>query len=192
MQLRLTAVVVGMAGAALLGAYATASSKSAPPLNDFVIDGKAVAQRFPAGPSITFRYPSNWDVTTRRIDDVLDPRTLFAAATYRIPGRPRDDCDGTHARGRPRDGAFVLVKETLDKSSLHRSLPRLSDKPRHFRLPADGRAGCLPPASVAYRFRVAQRAFYVWISVGPKASPETRDAVRAFLDSIWIARYPAP
>ena len=90
-----------------------------------VIDGRSIARRFPHGPSISFRYPANWHVTRHRLDNVFDPRTLFAVATYRLRHRPVDDCDGTHARGRPADGAFVLVKEVLDGASLRRSLPRL-------------------------------------------------------------------
>jgi hypothetical protein len=103
-----------------------------------------------------------------------------------------DDCDGTRARGRPADGAFVLVKEVLDGASLRRSLPRLGTRPKHFRLPTHGQAGCLEPPSVAYQFRVAKRAFYVWISVGRRASPQTRAALRRALDRMWIARYAKP
>jgi hypothetical protein len=154
------------------------------------IDGRSIARRFPPGPSIAFRYPSNWHLTTRRLDDVLDPRTVFAVSTYRLRVGRLDDCDGTHARGRPSDGAFVLVKELLDGASLGRSLPRLRARPRHFRLPTSGRAGCLAPRSIAYQFRVAKRAFYVWISIGPKASAQTRAALEALLDGMWIARYP--
>jgi hypothetical protein len=89
-------------------------------------------------------------------------------------------------------GVFALVKEVLDGASLRRSLPRLPTKPRPFQLPKSGRAGCLPPASVQYQFRVAQRAFYVWISIGPKASAKTRAAAARLLDGMWIAPYRRP
>jgi hypothetical protein len=161
-----------------------------------VIDGRSIARRFPRGPSISFRSPANWHVTTRRLDDVLDPHTLFAVSTYKLPTGRRDDCDGTHAQGRPADGAFVLVKEVLDGASLKRSLPRLPTRPRHFRLPTrrTGRAGsgCLKPLSLLYEFRVARRAFYVWLSIGPKASPPTRAAMADLLDGMRIARYATP
>ena len=120
---------------------------------------------------------------------MIDPHTLFAVATYRLPRRPVDDCDGTRARGRPADGAFVLVKEVLDGASLRRSLPRLPVRPSHFRLPTHGAAGCLPARSVQYQFRVAKRAFYVWISVGSRASAGTRAALTRLLDRMRIARY---
>jgi hypothetical protein len=164
----------------------------APKLARFVINGQSIAQRFPHRPSVAFRYPSNWQVTTRRLDDVLDPHTIVAVANYKLRPGLRDECDGTHARGRPSDGVFVLVKEVLDRASLRRSLPRLHPKPRHFRLPTSGGAGCLAPPSVAYQFRVAERAFYVWISVGPKASAKTRAALTSLLDGMRVATYPTP
>jgi hypothetical protein len=157
-----------------------------------VIDGHSIARRFPPGPSIAFRYPANWYVTRRRLDDVFDPRTLFAVSTYKLPTGGIDDCDGTHARGRPADGAFVLVKEILDGASLRRSLPRLKARPTHFRLPTHGQAGCLAPPSAAYQFRVGKRAFYVWLSVGRRASTSTRAALTRVLDRMRIVRYAAP
>jgi hypothetical protein len=157
-----------------------------------VIDGRSIARRFPHGPSVVFRYPANWHVTRRRLDNVFEPRTLFAVSTYELPRGPVDGCDGTRAGGRPADGAFALVKEDLDGASLRRSLPRLSKRPKHFRLPTSGGAGCLARPSTLYEFRVAKRAFYVWVSVGRRASPETRAALSRLLDRMRIARYAAP
>jgi hypothetical protein len=154
-----------------------------------VIDGRSIARRFPHGPSIVFRYPANWYLTRQRLDNVVDPHTLFAVSTYDLPAGKLDDCDGTRARGRPADGAFVLVKELLDGASLRRSLPRLPSRPSRFRLPTHGRAGCLAPPSVLYQFRAGKRAFYVWISVGERASARTRAALAGLLDRMWIARY---
>jgi hypothetical protein len=157
-----------------------------------VIDGRSIARRFPPGPSIVFRYPANWHVTRHRLDNVVDPRTLFAVSTYKLPRRGLDSCDGTHARGRPADGAFVLVKEILDGASLRRSLPRLPTRPRRFPLPTHGQAGCLAPPSAAYQFRVGKRAFYVWLSVGRRTSASTRAALTRLLDRMRIVRYAAP
>ena len=81
------------------------------------------------------------------------------------------------------------MKEVLDGASLCRSLPRLPVRPSHFRLPTHGAAGCLPPPSVLYQFRVGKRAFYVWISVGSRASAQTRAALTRLLDRMQIARY---
>jgi hypothetical protein len=157
-----------------------------------VIDGRSIARRFPRGPSIAFRYPANWHLTRHRLDNVLDPHTLFAVSTYKLPRGPVDNCDGTHARGRPADGAFALVKEVLDGASLRRSLPRLSNRPKRFRLPTHGTAGCLAPPSFLYEFRIGKRAFYVWLSVGRRTSPQTRAALMRLLDRMWIARYASP
>jgi hypothetical protein len=193
--LLMRAICAAGIGALVLVLVAAAVASTPQPSHRTVrvmIDGRSIARRFPRGPSLSFRYPANWHVTRRRLDDVLDPRTLFAVSTYRLPGGPVDDCDGTHARGRPADGAFVLVKEVLDGASLRRSLPRLPGRPERFTLPTHGRAGCLPPASAAYQFRVAKRAFYVWLSVGPRASAQTRSALTRLLEGMSIARYARP
>jgi hypothetical protein len=42
---------------------------------------------------------------------------------------------------------------------------------------------------VQYQFRVAKRAFYVWISMGPRASAQTRTALTRLLARMRIARY---
>jgi len=90
---------------------------------------------------LSLTFPFNWYATTRHLDYVLDPHTLVAVASYVIPGGPAANCDGTRARGRPADGAFVLIKEVLDGASLTRSLPRLPTRPRTFHIPTGGRAG---------------------------------------------------
>ncbi|MDX6475923.1 MAG: hypothetical protein QOH95_1434 [Gaiellaceae bacterium] len=138
---------------------------------------------------VSLTYPFNWYATTRHLDNVLDPRTLVAVASYVIPGGPAEDCFGSRARGRPVDGVFVLVKEVLDGASLKRSLPRLPERPRRFQIPSSGRSGCLPPNSAVYQFRVGQRAFYVFVSVGPRTTAATRQALRRVLDTMTIASH---
>lgn len=153
------------------------------------VPGDAIALRYPAGRSISITYPANWHVTTRRLDNVTDPHTIAAVTSYLVPKGPHDDCPGTLARGRPPDGVFILVTEILDGASLHRSLPRLGPRPHRFQLPSTGRSGCLPPTSQVFQFRVGNRAFYIWTSVGPRSSAKTRAAAAAVLDRIWIAPY---
>jgi hypothetical protein len=136
---------------------------------------------------LSLTYPFNWYVTTRLLDNVTDPRTLVAVASYVIPGGTAEDCIGTRARGRPADGVFVLIKEVLDGASLKRSLPRLPERPRHFQIPSSGRAVCLPANSAVFQFQVAhRRAFYVFVSIGPRATRQTRLAVRRLLDTMTI------
>ena len=67
-----------------------------------MIAGRSIARRFPSGPSIAVRYPATWHLARHRLDNVVDPHTLFAPSTYRIARRPFDDCDGTTpGAGRP-------------------------------------------------------------------------------------------
>jgi hypothetical protein len=132
---------------------------------------------------VAFRYPRAWHVTTRRLDNVIDPHTIAAVSSYAVLRGPHEDCDGTRARGRPQGGAFVLVKEVLDGASRRLGLRRLGPKPRHFSLPASGRAGCLPPVSTVLQFRAAGRVFYIFVSVGPRATAQTRLAVEHLVDS---------
>ena len=175
-----SAVVLAVALAAAVGAFATSDGRSADPakrLNGLTLpDAK-----------VTVTYPFNWYVTTRHLDYVVDPHTLLAVASYVIPSRAGANCDGTQGHGRPADGAFILLKEVLDRASLRRSLPRLPARPIGFKVPSSGRAGCLPPYSAVSQFRVGSRAFYVFVSVGPRASKATREAVARVLDTMKIA-----
>src|SRR3989442_10555450 len=142
MRLSVTAVTATLALAVPTLASAVTASTPEPARKLVPVDirGSSIAARFPAGRSILFRYPSNWYVTTRRLDDVIDPHTVFAVTSYALPKGPVDHWYGTLALGRPSDGAFLLVKEVLDGASLRRTLPRLPSKPHHFQLPRSGRA----------------------------------------------------
>ena len=173
-------IVMTVALAATAGAFATSDGRSTNPASRF--NGLTLPDA-----KITVTYPFNWYVTTRRLDYVVDPHTLLAVASYVIPFRAGANCDGTQGRGRPADGAFILLKEDLDGTSLTRSLPRLSTRPIRFKVPSGGRAGCLPPYSAVFQFRVASRAFYVYVSVGPRATKATRAAVARVLDTMKIA-----
>jgi hypothetical protein len=169
-------VAVGVAA----GAFANSDGRAADPSKR--LNGLTLPYA-----KVTVTYPSNWYATTRRLDYVVDPHTLVAVASYVIPFQAGANCDGTQGRGRPADGAFVLLKEVLDRSSLRRSLPRLPPRPTRFKAPSGGRAGCLPPYSAVFQFRVAARAFYVFVSVGPRATKATRAAVARVLDNMKIA-----
>src|SRR5216683_2810260 len=128
-----SAILMTVAVAVAAGAFAISDGRSADPsrrLNGLTLpDAK-----------ITVSYPFNWYVTTRRLDYVVDPHMLLAVASYVIPLRTGANCDGTQGRGRPADGAFILLKEVLDRASLRRSLPRLPPRPTRFEVPSGGRA----------------------------------------------------
>lgn len=177
---RLGVAMLIAASVATAAAFATNQGRSPEPIKR--LNGITLPDA-----KLSLNYPFNWYATTRRLDYVIDPHTLVAVASYVIPLRAGANCDGTQGRGRPADGAFVLVKEVLDGASLKRSLPRLRPRPRRFELPSTGRAGCLPPYSSVYQFRVAERAFYVYVSLGPRASKRTRAAVARMLNTMRIA-----
>jgi hypothetical protein len=179
---RTVLVPAALAVAGLVVAAASGSARERTP-------APAAATRLDlTGRGVSLAYPANWYVTTRPLDVVIDPHTVIAVTSYRPPRGPRAPCDGTRARGRPVDGAFVLVKEVIDGASRRRSLPRVAPKPRRFVLPRSGRAGCLPPISRTYWFRASRRVFLVFVSIGPRASAATRLAARHVLESLTIAR----
>ena len=139
--------------------------------------------------NVSVRYPSSWHLRTQRLDQVIDPHTLFVVSSYAVPQGPSET---THvpgyARGLPVNGAFILVTEILDGASLKRSLPRLHPKPRHFVLPKHSSGGCLRCSSITFQFRVRSRAFYIYVTLGPRTSARTREASKAVLDSLAVAR----
>lgn len=138
---------------------------------------------------VSLRYPSSWHIKTRRLDQVIDPHTLLVVSSYVVPQGPRDT---THvpgyARGLPANGVFILLSEVLDGASLKRSLPRLHSRPPHFTLPTQGSSGCRRCSSTTFQFRAESRAFYLYVTIGPKASARTRVAAQAILDSLAISR----
>ena len=77
----------------------------------------------------------------------------------------------------------------LMASSIKRMLRRVPARPRHFETRQAGAAGlCTPADSGEITFQERGRAFYVFYGIGTRASPATRIAVRALLDSLRIGR----
>ena len=187
MRLLLLGLVASIFAAAFTGGLeAGTTSERAPTLS--VSATSAPSLRLYSRANVSFRYPAGWHVTTRRLDQVIDPRTLFAVASYLVPKGPPD----THhvpgyARGLPVNGAFILVAEVLDHASLVIVLPRLHHRPRHFVLPTENAGGCLRCASTTFQFRARSRAFYIYATIGPKASAPTRKAAQAVLDSLIVS-----
>jgi hypothetical protein len=89
-----SAIVMTVALAAAAGAFATSDGRSTNPANR--LNGLTLPDA-----KVAVNYPFNWYVTTRRLDYVVDPRTLLAVASYVIPLRAGANCDGTQGRGRP-------------------------------------------------------------------------------------------
>ena len=180
----LLGLVASIVAAELAGSLeAERASASAP-----TFSVSAPSLRLYSRANVSFRYPAAWHVTTRRLDQVTDPRTLFAVASYVVPKGATDTYHVPgYARGLPVNGAFVLVAEVLDHSSLVIVLPRLQQRPRHFVLPTKNSGGCLRCASTTFQFRAGLRAFYAYATIGPKASPRTRKAAQAVLNSLIVS-----
>ncbi len=143
------------------------------------------------GASMSLSYPLNWHISTRRLTGVIDPVTRFTVTSFPFrQSRPDTDfCARTLARRWPANGAYVQVAEELDGASLRKMLSRVPPRPRHFTLARSGAGGlCTGPVSGQLTFRERGRAFYVYYGVGRKASPATRCAVVAVLDSLRIRR----
>ena len=86
-------------------------------------------------------------------------------------------------------GAYVQLAEERDGASRKRMLRRVPPRPRHFETHRQGAGGlCTPADSGQITFQERERAFYVYYGIGTRASPATRIAVRALLDSLRIGR----
>jgi hypothetical protein len=140
---------------------------------------------------LSFVLPSGWHVTAARINGVVDPVTIFTATTFRLQGpRPAGGiCSATLQRQWHVRGAYVQLAEERDGASLKRMLRRVPPRPRHF-VTRRGDAGglCTPADSGEITFHERGRAFYAFYGIGKRASPATRNAVRALLDSLRIGR----
>ena len=140
------------------------------------------------GADISFTYPSDWFVTTKPLSTGADPNYRVAVASWRVHRTNRDQgpCLAGIARQRPPNGGLAFIREYVG-ASRKRALPRLQPMPRHLRLPTKrDRDGCLGRGSVTHTFRHADRAFVLWISIGPRATDETRTALRIILSSLRI------
>jgi hypothetical protein len=140
---------------------------------------------------ISFAYPSDWFVTARPLSNGSDPDYRFAVATWPVhrTSRDRGPCLAGIAQQRPANGALAFLREYVG-ASRKRALPRHPPKPNQFRLPTqrDGDFGCLGKGSLAHYFRDSGRALILWISIGPKATAETRQDLRQILASLEIRR----
>jgi hypothetical protein len=137
--------------------------------------------------------PTDWHVTSDRVNAVVDPVTLFTASTFPLQVRRSDRVGPSGVCSRPiqrawrRDGAYVQVAEERDGASRKRMLRRVPPRPAHFALTARGGGGlCTPPDSGEIVFQQGGRAFYVFYGIGPQASRRVRAQARVILDSLRI------
>jgi hypothetical protein len=141
---------------------------------------------------LSFVLPSGWHLTSARINGVVDPVTIFTATSFRLrhPRPSRGICSVTLQRQWHVHGAYVQLTEERDGASRKRMLRRVPPRPRHFEMRQAGAGGlCTPADSGEITFHERGRAFYVFYGIGKRASPATRIAVRALLDSLRIGRH---
>jgi hypothetical protein len=128
-------------------------------------------------------------VTTKPLSNGSSPDYRFAVATWPVRRTPRDQgpCLAGIRKQRPANGALAFIREEVG-AARQRSLPGVSPRPERFRLPTrtDGDYGCLGRGSLLHIFKEQRRVFYLWISIGPRASAETRRELRRILDSLDI------
>lgn len=132
---------------------------------------------------VSVRYPAGWDATSRPLTHVTNPVQVLAVASFRLPrsNRGDDGCEPKEALDRrPADGAFIYGWEF---SSLQGE--RFSSRPEHFSLTDFEQYECLGP-SYRLQFRQAGRLINIHVSLGPKASSETRQTVLRILDSLRV------
>jgi hypothetical protein len=143
------------------------------------------------GDLLSFVLPFGWHVTSARINGVVDPVTIFTATSFGLRhARPSGGiCSVTLQRQWHVRGAYVQLAEERDGASRKRMLRRVPRRPRHFETRQEGAGGlCTPADSGQITFQERGRAFYVYYGIGRRASPATRIAVGALLDSLRIGR----
>jgi hypothetical protein len=164
-----------------------------------VASGLALVSVFaPAGTRVTYPgdslsvvLPPGWHVTSARINGVVDPVTIFTGTSFRLRHlQPSAGiCSVTLQRQWHVRGAYVQLAEERDGASRKRMLRRVPPRPRHFTTRQAGSGGlCTPADSGQITFHERGRAFYVYYGIGARATPATRIAVRALLDSLRIGR----
>jgi hypothetical protein len=136
---------------------------------------------------ISFDYPASWYVTTRPLSNGLQPIYRFAVANFRVhrTGRDSGPCLAGIARQRRQDGVLAFSREATGADA---KLSRFPPRPQSFSLPKQSdQSGCLGRGTATVVFRDSGRAFYLWISVGPKATNGDRRALKRLLEGMTIS-----
>ena len=140
---------------------------------------------------VVVKVPAGWSLTAARINNVIDPVTVFTVSTFPIPKVKNPSsglCSEALQRAWRADGAYVQLVEERDGASRATMLKRVQPRPAHFLLNAKGAGGlCTPADSGAVTFQEKGRAFSVYYGFGPKASKATHARAAAMLDAIRIA-----
>jgi hypothetical protein len=91
---------------------------------------------------------------------------------------------GRIGKQRSAKGVFAYLREARGAD---KNLSRFPPRPLRFRLPTrQDNAACLGPGTRQYTFRDSRRAFYLWVSVAPGATPTARRWLRELLTAMDI------
>lgn len=135
---------------------------------------------------ISFAYPDDWHVTTKPLSNGRQPVYRFALSSFPVHRTAQDigPCLAGIAKQRRPGGVLAFAREARGADKARGRFP---PRPARFPLPTrNDNAGCLGDGSISLAFRDSGRTFYLWIAVGPDASPATRRALRRTLDHMAI------
>lgn len=144
---------------------------------------------------VSGRYPAGWH-RARALTNVDEPREVLALATYPLrTGAEGGECAPATARDdMPPDGTFIWLLEYRHDALVERASPR----PAHFAIgrrnlvPATEDLDCFPRPGYRADFRVAGRAFELFVAFGQEPTTAQLDAVNGILDSLAFEPQPVP
>jgi hypothetical protein len=135
---------------------------------------------------ISFAYPAAWHATSKPLSNGAEPVYRFAVGNFRFHRTSSDlgPCLIGIARQRPKNGVLAFMREALGTDARR---ARSTARPRDIPLPrrSDG-AACLGRATSQLVFHQAGRVFYLWISVAPDASRQSKRRLHTLLNSMKI------
>ena len=138
---------------------------------------------------IQLTYPNSWDITTKALSNGVNPRYRFAVSTGPVHRTPKDlgPCLAGIAEQLPRTGVLAYLREATgaDRTA---SLPSMQSRPRTFRLPtrADNSLPCFGRGRRWVPFRTGNRAFYLGLWIGPRASSARIRALGKLVNGMQI------
>lgn len=156
-------VAVGLAGCGAAAEAPPPASEAPPAISSAGSSARPIA--LPHG--VEARLPAEWRLLRRRIDAVVYPVQVLAAASYPVePSEPSGCGPGRVLDQRPTGGALVQVVEWTEGPSHEPDLADFPPRPRPFRLP--------------------ERNFRSYECNGPSYNISFRDRGRAFQAFVWL------
>ena len=139
---------------------------------------------------IVLTYPRAWRATDRPLSNGREPVSRFALGNFAFRRTSRDSgpCLAGIAKQRPPGGVLAYAREARGADKI---LARFPKRPTRLRLPTQvDNAACLGGGTRQTHFKENCRAFYLWISIGERASARDRAALARALNGLRIERLP--